>query len=335
MLLATFLAILFTGCKKENEKPDIVQPAEGEFLAVLTNNVTDMLKDLGLSRECVFWHNDDSISIMRNIEFGFRYVVKSGSNKQTTSLFVEDKDYTYNYVADKSDIMTKSGYNSNMNAHIAIYPFQDYDYLYYDGNKIDPKYRKRVHTVKDVLLPSIQKYNKDGFSKGVLPMVAVTDNPSLRILYFKNILGFIKLPLKGSVTIKNITLKGNNGEALSGAIDFICSCEIEPEVTRARRWRWNQHVTLDEINVKLNNKKSRYFWFAVPPATYSKGLTIEIATEDGFLITHTVNEPITVLGSKATTLNELIVDDSTKELYIPDIAFKAALFESGVDMNKD
>jgi len=48
-----------------------------------------------------------------------------------------------------------------------------------------------------------------------------------------------------------------------------------------------------------------------------------------------VNEPVTVLGSKATTLNELIVDDSTKELYIPDIAFKAALFESGVDMNND
>lgn len=335
ILLATFLAILFTGCKKENEKPDIVQPEEGEFLAVVTDNVTDMLKDLGLSRECVFWHNDDSISLMRNIEFGLKYVVKSGSSKQTTSLFVEDKDFKYTGINNDNNITVKSSWDDYMNAHIAIYPFQDYDYLKYGGNEIDPKYRKRVHTIRNVLLPPIQKYNKDGFSKGVLPMVAVTDNSDLRILYFKNILGFIKLPLKGSVTVKNITLKGNNEEALSGCIDFICSSEIEPDVTRTRAWRFGRDVTLDEINVKLNNKKSRDFWFAIPPATYSKGLTIEIATEEGFLVTHKVNEPVTVLGSKATALNELIVDDSDKELYIPDIAFKDALFKSGVDMNND
>lgn len=333
ILFVTILFAVVTGCKKENEKPSIVQPDEGEFLAVIPNDVTDKLKDLNLGRDCVFWRSEDTISIMRNIGFGLRYIVKKGSNDNTLALFVEDKDFEYHCLEIENEIKVKSYSADDMNANIAIYPFQDYDYLRYVGNEIDRKSGNRVHKIHYVTLPQVQKYEKSGFAKGVLPMVAVTENPDLRILYFKNLLGFVKLPLRGNVAVKNIKLK-SQGMPLSGIADIVCSSEKEPEII-SLRYRNDGDVVLDEINVELNPKKTRDFWFAIPPGEYSSGFTVEIATEDGFLITRSINGPITIERSQATTLNELNIDDKGNELYIPDRYFRASLMECGVDTNQD
>ena len=66
-------------------------------------------------------------------------------------------------------------------------------------------------------LPEVQCYAENSFGLGANTMVAVTKDTDDTFLKFKNVCGYIMLQLYGeNVTVKSITLTGNNDEKLAG-----------------------------------------------------------------------------------------------------------------------
>ena len=142
-----------------------------------------------------------------------------------------------------------------------------------------------------VVLPSEQTYAAESFGNGFFPMVAVSENNNIT---FKNVLGGIKLQLRGTQKIKSIKLEGKNNEKLSGVATVTAyTDETKPAITMASSAL--KSVTLNcGSGVQLNESKATEFIIALPPVLFSKGFTVTVADDSG--------NPYTVETDKANTV---------------------------------
>ena len=142
-----------------------------------------------------------------------------------------------------------------------------------------------------VVLPSEQTYAAESFGNGFFPMVAVSENNNIT---FKNVLGGIKLQLRGTQKIKSIKLEGKNNEKLSGVATVTAyTDETKPAITMASSA--SKSVTLNcGSGVQLNESKATEFIIALPPVLFSKGFTVTVAEDSG--------NPYTVEADKANTV---------------------------------
>ena len=116
------------------------------------------------------------------------------------------------------------------------------------------------------------------FGLGANTMVAATQNTDDTFLAFKNVGGYLKLSLYGTdVTVKSITLKGNNGEKIAGKATITHSYGSNPSVTMAEEA--TDEITLDcgaGVTVGSTAETATDFWIVVPPTTFAGGFTITI-----------------------------------------------------------
>ena len=157
--------------------------------------------------------------------------------------------------------------------------------------------------------PGVQHYQADGtFDKDAALLVAVTKDITDKDLVFRHVGGYLRISLYSPVTtvVKSITLRGNGGEMLSG------NCTVKAEEGKAPTvsvehstdnnggnnesfgsdtGAWTRSgsgeatkIVMDcgsGVELSQNEMYPTQFVFAVPPTTFSRGITVTIVDDEG------------------------------------------------------
>lgn len=162
------------------------------------------------------------------------------------------------------------GTGSDLNCHYAVYPYAS-DIEITDNGVIT------------ATLPFKQSYAENSFGLGANTMVAVTQDKEDTFLKFKNVGGYLKLQLFGDdVTVKNITLTGNNNEKLAGKVTITPVYNQAPTISMADDA--TNSITLDcgeGIKIGATAETATAFWIVIPPTTFEKGFTVKVESING------------------------------------------------------
>ncbi|MBQ7253898.1 MAG: hypothetical protein IJS30_04410 [Bacteroidales bacterium] len=136
------------------------------------------------------------------------------------------------------------------------------------------------YVISDIALPSTQTYAAASFGGGSFPMAAVSSSTSDLNFKFRNVLGGLKLQLKGTTSIASISVAGNNNEILCGSARVTVSASAVPSVTLSDAAAGN--VTLDcGDGVQLDASTATAFIIALPPIKMAGGFTVTVTDTEG------------------------------------------------------
>ena len=254
--MAFVVVVALAGCQQELVDPNVPENATLKVYATIED--TDDTKTFLNDKE-VYWTSGDRIAVFMNKTLRKRFEVSSESVGTKEGTFLYDSDYI---------VTGKSVAISN---NVAYYPFSEVTCAVSGG----------TYTLSNVTLPSTQNYASASFGQGAFPMVAVTSDTDDLDFAFKNLCGVLVLQLKGSGSVKSITVKGNSNEILSGKATVTASYGKTPEITLLSDG--SKTVTLDcgESGVKLQSTTPTSFFIALPPVSFDKGFTITVTDASG------------------------------------------------------
>lgn len=275
ILMIAVALVTVCGCIKDvREAVDMSPEFTAGFEGIGTKTYVD--EDLHL-----YWTAEDRISIFTstyNQQYAFKG--RTGANSGSFRKLELDEFVT----------------GSPMSQNIAVYPYNDYTTVGYDG-------------VLSVDLPLVQFYAPDSFGLGANTMVAVTKNSEDYYLSFQNVCGYIVVRLYGQAKVKNITLTGNNGERLSGAATITAVYGQAPTVQMLSNA--GMAISLDSpegVELGTTPETATSFWFCVPPVTFSKGFTVVISDENNNTFEKSVSRSKTVSRNVINRMEALEVD---------------------------
>ena len=225
----------------------------------------------------------------------------------------------------------------DLTANYAIYPYDENITITEAG-------------VITLTLPAVQEYNHtyaNSFGEGTNTMMAVTENTSDNFLSFKNLCGYLKLKLYGEdVTIKSISVKGNNGEKIAGPANVTMTYGSEPTIAMVDGA--TDTITIDcGEGVALSNDESNptIFWVVIPETTFEGGITIEVTdindqtfskqTTNTVPIENNLIQPMAVLGVECAPAgpanNEIWYTATAKVTPYKNNAFGATIISNAWD----
>ena len=156
-----------------------------------------------------------------------------------------------------------------------------------------------------VVLPSEQTYAAESFGNGSMTMVAVSENNNIT---FKNVLGGIKLQLRGTQKVKSIKLEGKNNEKLSGTATVTAyTDETKPAITMASGASTSLALNCGS-GVQLNESKATEFIIALPPVLFSRGFIVTVIDDAGNEQTIETDKENSVLRSSLLVMPEVTLD---------------------------
>ena len=184
-------------------------------------------------------------------------------------------------VTDASDGKTSAGFNKvsgggfvgggEIDHNVAFYPYASTAEIAKSGSG---------YVISDIALPATQSYAENSFGNGAFPMAAVTSSTTDMNLKFRNILGGLKLQLKGTATIASISITGNNNEILCGDARVTVSNSSTPSINLTDASA--RTVILDcGDGVQLNHETATPFVIALPPMTMEGGFTVVVTDTGG------------------------------------------------------
>ena len=219
------------------------------------------------------WSEGDQIVGFMKSSLGLKYRILSSSVGKTYAFFEK----------------VSSG-----NDYIGAGNEWDHNVVYYPYSSTIEAAKSGSNYVLDVVLPSEQTYAAETFGNGSMAMVAVSETNNI---IFRNVLGGMKLQLRGTQKVKSITLQGNNNEKLSGAATVTAYAdETKPAITMASGA--STSVTLNcGAGVQLNESKATEFIIALPPVLFSKGFKVTVTDADSKTYTVETDKANTVLRS--------------------------------------
>jgi len=156
----------------------------------------------------------------------------------------------------------------DLTANYAIYPYDENISISEAG-------------VVSLTLPAVQEYNhayENSFGAGANTMMAVTKSTSDNFLSFKNLCGYLKLKFYGEdVTVKSITVKGNNGEKIAGPATVSMAYGSEPTITMGDDATDTITVDCGEgVTLSNDSETPTTFWVVIPETSFEGGITIEV-----------------------------------------------------------
>ena len=297
----TLLALMVSSCgydeMLENRHQSLSQD-NLEFVSSfeeMNESRTYIEEDAQTSKLYLRWTKADEISIFRGTTLNqrFQFSGETGDNSGSFKLVPND-DFVSSNELDE---------------------FRNYAFYPYDENtKITEK------GVFAVTMPATQKYAENSFGLGANSMVAVTETIGDADLKFKNVCGYFKFKFYGdNLTVKSVTLKGNNGEKLAGKAQVVSGYEVTPVITMSDEA--TEVLTLDcgaGIQVGSTKEDATEFWFVVPPTKFTKGFTITVTDTDGGIFTKTTEKVFeikrnTIKPISAMKVETLFIDIDKKE----------------------
>ena len=179
---------------------------------------------------------------------------------------------------------------------VIVYPYNENYYI-----------NPRTYNVQ-AYLPAEQTYLANSYGLDGNIMISASEYKSFAL---KNVCGWLKIQLTGtsSQKVTSITLKGNNGEQVAGEIyinSADASCELasksgvlgddlEVGGTIFEDGTVLTSVTLNCVNGVELSSTAKSFYIALPPQTFEKGLTIEVACSDGSTMTKSTENAIAIV----------------------------------------
>ena len=199
----------------------------------------------------------------------------------------------------------------------------DHNVVYYPYSSSVECLKSGSNYTLDVVLPSEQTYASESFGNGSMAMVAVSEDNDIT---FRNVLGGMKLQLRGTQKVKSIKLEGKNNEKLSGAATVTAyTDETKPAITMASGA--SASVTLNcGSGIQLNESKATEFIIALPPVLFSKGFTVTVTDADSKTYTVETDKANTVLRSSILNMPAFKLGE-TPDSETPENAVDMILFD--------
>ena len=155
-------------------------------------------------------------------------------------------------------------------------------------------------------LPATQNYLADSYGLNGNIMVSSSEYKQFTL---KSVCGWLKLQLMGNgERVHNITLKGNNGEQVAGEI-YIHTADATSilaaeqggfgDDTEVGGTMVEDNTILTEVVLNCGNgielgAEATAFYIALPPQTFEKGITVEIADTSGYTMTKSTDKSLTI-----------------------------------------
>ena len=254
----------------------------------------------------VLWNADDRITVFNKYSYGYEY-----------SFSGEDGDNAGEFTA----VPNNSLVTGNRLTHVyALYPHKSATKISNDG-------------VITATLPAIQTYKENSFGIGANTMVSVTDDNKLM---FRNVGGYLSFKLYGdNVSVKSITLKGNNHEKLAGSANVTMPVKGTP--TTIMQDDATESITLTcETPVALGADADHYteFWFVIPPTTFTNGFTVTVTDALGGVFTKSTSLPLSINRNSISRMATLEIVPDYGFVSFEDANFSAYCLEF-FDKNDD
>lgn len=169
-----------------------------------------------------------------------------------------------------------------------------------------------------VSYPSEQTYVPNSFGRGANLMVAATvAEKEIDNVYFRNACGYFVIKVKGEgEKIKSIKLTAHGDVKIAGKAHIVASHETAPEVSMTDEA--TSSVTLNCDEVVTVSADVTEFWFALPPVTFTEGLTIEITDEKGNVSTKSTSNQVVITRNEIQPMKAFQITNwtpSSKQLW--------------------
>lgn len=218
---------------------------EGTFNSAMTN---------------IFWESQDVLSVFMGTTENLKYVLTSGEGESMANF-----KGSFN-----GDAFVSGGTETDGSTfkNIAFYPYKEKDItIVQSGDNYE------ITTS----LPKLQTYKQNSFGKDVFPMISISESRNFK---FKNVLGLINIPLKGSAVISEVVVE-SKAHKLSGECKITASEDESPTITMLSNAESKIILDCGE-GVTLETENATNFIFALPPATYEgDDLTFTFYDTDG------------------------------------------------------
>ena len=250
-------ALAIWGCQVEETADNVSDNEALVFTAVIEDNTSKDTRTTLDDNGNVLWKQGDQVSIFAASTVNEQYQVTDASDGKTSAILYQIPG---GFVA-----------GAEIDNNVAFYPY---------ASTASIEKRGASYIIRDIALPSTQYYSAASFGNGAFPMAAVTGSAAETNLKFKNLLGGLKLQLKGTATIASISIIGNDDEILCGDAEVTVDNESNPYISLSDVFA--KTVTLDcGTGVQLNSETATSFIIALPPMTMTYGFTVVVTDSEG------------------------------------------------------
>lgn len=235
----------------------------------------------------ILWSEGDQVIAFMKSSLGSRYQIKeTGVGKASGDFFK---------VSGSDDLGTEIVFKHN----IVYYPYSSIT-----AEETGSDYALRI------VLPLKQTYEEDSFGNGAMPMVAVSENNDIA---FNNVLGGMKLQLKGAVKVASVMIEGKGSEKLSGAAVVTAYPDgNKPKIAMSEDA--TEYVVLDcGDGVQLNESTSTEFIITLPPVLFSRGFMVTVTDDLGQTYTFGTDKKNEVVRSSILVMPEVTLENSAQE----------------------
>jgi len=237
--------------------PEVIREAK-VFTAIIDDTTSPETRTSLDAEGNVLWKQGDQVSIFAGSTVNEQYQVTDASDGKTAA--------SLNKVGDSGFVA-----GTEIDNNVAFYPYASTAAIAKSAGS---------YVISDITLPATQTYAEGSFGNGAFPMAAVTGSTGDMNLKFKNVLGGLKLQLKGTASIASISITGNNNEVLCGAAEVIVANGSTPSINLTDAS--SKTVTLDcGAGVALDSETATPFIIALPPITMTGGFTVIVTDTEG------------------------------------------------------
>ena len=264
LLLFAVAATMFAACSKDTTEDINVLP---DGILRVSFSEDDSRVQLDENSRTV-WNEGDQISVFNKTDGNecWRFDGKTGDTVGTISR------------------VSGSAGGSAIGKIFAVYPYAESNAVSADGT---------ITTE----IPATQKYCADSYGVGNNIMVASSESGDLA---FKNALGWIKIRLSGTETVKSLVLEGNDGETLTG------TATIDADLTVSLAADAAKSLTLDCGEGVALSSDPTAFYFAVVPQVFEKGISVTAHYSDGSTFKKSTDKTITVERNHIVPMAEIV-----------------------------
>ena len=172
-------------------------------------------------------------------------------------------------------------------------------------------------------LPATQTYLKDSYGLDGNIMISSSEYNNFSL---KSVCGWLKLQLTGDgEKVKSITLRGNNGEQVAGEL-YINSVDAtsilasdsgaSDDDSEAGGSLIFEDTILTEVTLDCSTgvelgAEATAFYIALPPQTFTKGITVDITAVDGSALTKSTDKELIILRNHIQPMKEFAYTPTT------------------------
>lgn len=200
---------------------------------------------------------------------------------------------------------------ATMNRVVVVYPYSENYYINTETYNIQ------------AFLPAVQTYLKDSYGLDGNIMISSSEYNQFSL---KSVCGWLKLQLTGDgEKVKSITLRGNNGEQVAGEL-YINSVDAtsilasdsgaSDDDSEAGGSLIFEDTILTEVTLDCSTgvelgAEATSFYIALPPQTFTKGITVDITAVDGSALTKSTDKELIILRNYIQPMKEFAYTPTT------------------------